>query len=83
MADLATHNAPMKVSMLGAKDASAFQALRLRGLQVNLCVNAQSAPAIALYEDAGFKRFGLEHGFMLVDGTLQDELHMVCINEQT
>lgn len=50
--------------------------------QVNLGVNAQNAPTIALYEGAGFRRFGLERGFLLVDGTLQDELHMVCINEQ-
>lgn len=50
--------------------------------QMNLGVNAQNAPAIALYEAAGFKRFGLEQGFMIVDGMLQDELLMVCFNEQ-
>lgn len=50
--------------------------------QVNLGVNAQNEPAIALYEAAGFKRFGLERGCMIVDGTLQDELHMVCVNKQ-
>lgn len=50
--------------------------------QVNLGVNTLNAPAIALYEGAGFTRFGLERGFMLVDGVLHDELQMVCINEQ-
>lgn len=35
-----------------------------------------NAAAIALYESAGFEPFGVEHGFMLVDGVLHDELHM-------
>ncbi len=49
--------------------------------QVNLGVNALNVPAIALYEGAGFERFGLERGFMLVDGVLQDELQMVRVSE--
>lgn len=45
--------------------------------QINLGVNAANAEAIALYEAAGFKVFGVERGFMLLDGELHDELHMV------
>ena len=51
--------------------------------QINLGVNAQNMAAIALYEGAGFERFGLERGFMLVDGALQDEVQMVCVDERT
>ena len=46
-------------------------------LQVTLGVNTANAAAIALYTSAGFEPFGLERGFMRVDGALQDELHMV------
>ena len=45
--------------------------------QVNLGVNAANVEAIALYEAAGFAPFGVERGFMLLDGNLHDELHMV------
>lgn len=45
--------------------------------QINLGVNAANAEAIALYEAAGFTAFGVERGFMLLDGELHDELHMV------
>jgi len=45
--------------------------------QVTLGVNTENAAAIALYESAGFEPFGLERGFMLIDGVLHDELHMV------
>jgi ribosomal protein S18 acetylase RimI-like enzyme len=45
--------------------------------QINLGVNAANAEAIALYEAAGFNGFGVERGFMLLDGELHDELHMV------
>jgi RimJ/RimL family protein N-acetyltransferase len=45
--------------------------------RVDLGVNAANAAAIALYEGAGFQRFGLERDFMRVDGVSQDELHMV------
>lgn len=45
--------------------------------QVNLGVNAANAEAIALYEAAGFKSFGIERGFMLLDGVLHDEIMMV------
>ena len=46
-------------------------------LQVTLGVNTENAAAIALYKSAGFEPFGLERGFMRVDGVLHDELHMV------
>ena len=45
--------------------------------QINLGVNAANLEAIALYEAAGFTAFGVERGFMLLDGELHDELHMV------
>ena len=53
--------------------ASSMQGVR----QINLGVNAANAAAIALYEAAGFIAFGIERGFMLLDGELHDELHMV------
>ena len=46
-------------------------------LQVTLGVNTENAAAIALYESLGFETFGLERGFLLADGVLHDELHMV------
>ncbi len=47
--------------------------------QVNLGVNAANAPALALYQAAGFTSFGLERGCMIVQGVLQDEVYMVCV----
>ncbi len=44
--------------------------------QINLGVNAANAEAVALYEAAGFAAFGVERGFMLLDGRLHDEIHM-------
>lgn len=56
------------------------QAFALPGIrQVILGVNAENAPALALYAAAGFTSFGVERGGMLVDGALQDEVHMVCV----
>lgn len=45
--------------------------------QINLGVNATNAEAVTLYEAAGFTAFGVERGFMLLDGRLHDEIHMV------
>ena len=45
--------------------------------QITLGVNAANAEAIALYEAAGFTSFGIERGFMLLDGVLHDEVMMV------
>ena len=47
--------------------------------QVNLGVNAGNVAARRLYESMGFVAFGLERGFMLVDGVPQDELSMVHV----
>jgi RimJ/RimL family protein N-acetyltransferase len=46
-------------------------------LQVTLGVNTANTAAIRLYESLGFEQFGLERGFLRVDGVLYDELHMV------
>lgn len=45
-------------------------------LQVTLGVNTENAAAIGLYRSEGFEPFGVERGFMLVDGVLYDEIHM-------
>lgn len=59
-------------------DATLEHAYAMDGVcRVNLSVNATNAPAIALYEAAGFKRYGTERDFMRVAGVPQDELHMV------
>jgi ribosomal protein S18 acetylase RimI-like enzyme len=42
-------------------------------------VNAENGPAIALYARMGFKPYGREPAFMLVDGIAQDEVQMVCM----
>ena len=46
--------------------------------QVNLSVNAANAPAIALYRAAGFREYGIERGYLQVDGVLHDEIHMAA-----
>ena len=47
--------------------------------RVRIGVNAANASAVALYKSVGFEPFGLELGFMSVDGALQDELHMALL----
>jgi RimJ/RimL family protein N-acetyltransferase len=59
--------------------ALAYARDRLHVRQVGLGVNAKNLVAIALYKDQGFEPFGLERGFMLLNGELHDEVHMVCI----
>lgn len=55
-------------------------AARMPGVrQVNLGVNAANVAAVALYEALGFKPFGLERGFMLLEEKLHDEIHMVHV----
>lgn len=58
----------------------AFSTLEIR--QVNLVVNTSNRAAIALYESMGFRTFGVEEGFLAVNGVLYDELHMVCVRAQ-
>ena len=61
-------------------DEALRQGFALPGIrQVILGVNAANAPALALYTAAGFTPFGLERGCMIVDGVLEDEVHMVCV----
>ncbi len=53
------------------------QAAAMPGLrQVNLGANTANPAAVALYESLGFEKFGLERGFMSVDGVLYDEFQM-------
>ena len=59
--------------------ALAFAAETLGVRQVNLGVNDKNLAAIALYRRLGFEPFGLERGFLCIDGELHDELHMVCV----
>lgn len=46
-------------------------------LQLQLCVNAENAPAKMLYRSLGFKPFGLEPRAMRVGDRFYDEEHMV------
>jgi ribosomal protein S18 acetylase RimI-like enzyme len=50
----------------------------LRTRQVNLGVNTKNFAAATLYKKLGFIQYGLERGYLLVDGVLQDEYQMVC-----
>ena len=59
----------------------AFSTLGVR--QGTLGVNKSNLSAIALYETLGFKTFGVEEDFLLVDGVLHDEVHMVCLREES
>lgn len=45
--------------------------------QVNLGVNTRNAAAVALYKRLGFVQYGLERGFLMVNGELHDEYQMV------
>jgi RimJ/RimL family protein N-acetyltransferase len=47
--------------------------------QVTLGANAANSASIALYRSVGFEPFGVERGFLLVDGVLEDEIHMACL----
>ena len=46
--------------------------------QVNLGVNTGNTPVVELYKSLGFETYGVERGFLLVDGVLYDEYQMVC-----
>ena len=58
--------------------AMQYATAELRVKQVNLGVNTENKAALALYRKLGFREYGHEHGFLLVDGVLHDEYHMVC-----
>jgi ribosomal protein S18 acetylase RimI-like enzyme len=60
-------------------EALSFASSELRVRQVSLGVNAENEAAIALYERMGFKSFGREPCFMLVNGIAQDEIQMACV----
>lgn len=46
---------------------------------VRLSASVRSRGAIRVYERAGFKAWGLEPGYMLLNGEHVDEVHMVCM----
>lgn len=59
--------------------AALQRAAAMPGVQrVNLSVHAGNSAAKSLYERLGFVTFGVEPGFMLLDGQLHDEEHMAC-----
>jgi ribosomal protein S18 acetylase RimI-like enzyme len=60
-------------------EALSFASSELRVRQVSLGVNAENKAAITLYGCMGFKSFGREPCFMLVDGLPHDEIQMVCM----
>ena len=64
-------------ALLAAALGVAANSLGVR--QVTLGVNERNAAAIALYRSLGFETFGVERGFICIDGVLHDELHMVHV----
>ena len=58
--------------------ATSYAVSDLHVRQIILGVNATNEAAIALYQRMGFKAFGREPCFMLVEGVPQDEIQMVC-----
>ena len=58
--------------------ALSYAAAVLGTRQVNLGVNTKNLTAVALYKKLGFVEYGLERGYLLVGGELQDEYQMVC-----
>ena len=66
-----------RLALLAAALGVAANSLGVR--QVTLGVNERNAAAIALYRSLGFETFGVERGFLCIDGVLHDELHMVHV----
>ena len=58
--------------------ALGYAAASLKVRQVKLGVNTGNEAAIALYERLGFVTYGVERGYLLVDGVLHDECQMVA-----
>jgi ribosomal protein S18 acetylase RimI-like enzyme len=55
-------------------------ARRMPGIRrIHLGVNAANQAALALYTCMGFEEFAREPEFMLLDGTLYDEIHMAYV----
>ncbi len=67
------------VARLLLREALAHAALMPGLRQVNLGANSANPASIALYRSAGFEPFGVEKGFLLVDGVLYDEIHMALV----
>jgi ribosomal protein S18 acetylase RimI-like enzyme len=59
--------------------ALAYAAQTMGVRQVLLGVNAHNTAALALYEALGFVAFGREPGFMVLNGQLHDEVHMLRV----
>ena len=51
--------------------------------QVILSSNAANVASSALYKALGFEPFGVEKGFLMVDGVLHDEIHMARVIAKT
>jgi RimJ/RimL family protein N-acetyltransferase len=47
--------------------------------QVSLGANTANQASMALYRSMGFEPFGVEKGFLLVEGVLYDEVHMTRV----
>jgi len=45
-------------------------------INITLAVNTQNIPAQKLYRSCGFQEIGIERGYLFVDGTYMDVLHM-------
>jgi RimJ/RimL family protein N-acetyltransferase len=64
--------------------AALDHAANMPGLrQVSLGVNAANATSIELYKALLFEPFGVERGFLMVDGVLHDEIHMTRVIGKT
>jgi RimJ/RimL family protein N-acetyltransferase len=58
--------------------ALAYSWTTLEVSQVNLGVHSQNESALRLYKRLGFEIFGTERAALCVEGSFQDEHHMVC-----
>lgn len=66
------------VGMQVMSQALSHAATILGSRQVNLGVNTKNHAALSLYRKLGFVEYGLERGYLLVNGVLLDEYQMVC-----
>ncbi|MEP4485317.1 GNAT family N-acetyltransferase [Marinobacter alexandrii] len=63
------------------KHALSHAVNELGSRQVNLGVSTKNEAALSLYRKLGFVEYGLERGYLLVDGVLQDEYLMALTVE--